>query len=269
MRTAWNARWVYLITLFLTLGWAIAGRSIAREMTGFILGPFGGEADAEHALARLTELLLHNSELAAGVGLGVLITAGFAWLAWTALGGVVFFALRGDDTPDALASGARMAGPMLVQGLVHTALTAICVVLLGVILGPLPTALRLLGLFVGLSIAVLARDLVRAQICLHPLDKPYHPRAAVHGFVQAAKRPGQVAITGGLWLLKTALAVAAPVLAFRALGPDSAALWLHLVTVFGLALSFVRLAWVTHWVPVDLEPTAASASAEPTDGDSA
>ena len=97
------------------------------------------------------------------------------------------------------------------------------------------------------------RDLVRAQICLHGLNKPYHPRATAQGFVKAVKRPREVAITAGLWLLKMGLAVALVPLAARALGPSSAGLSLRVVAALGLAVSFARLAWLTHWVSVDLE----------------
>lgn len=254
-RTAWNARWVYLLTLLLSAAWAYAGRTIAASMVEFVLGPFGGETGTERALAHLAELVVNNPELPVGLGGAVVLTAAVGWLAWTTLGGVVFFALRGDDMPDAIQRGVRVAGPLLVHSLVHAALTAVGIVLLSVILGPAPAVLRLLGLFVGLSIAVLARDLVRAQICLHPLERPYHPRAALRGFVAAIKRPAEIGITAGLWAAKIGVAVSLPMLAFRALGPDTVPAQLQLLGAVGLALTFVRLAWITRWVPVDLEGT--------------
>lgn len=257
MRTIWNTRWVYLLTLALTLAWGLVAGSIVGWMTAFVLGPFGGETDAEHALAGLAELITHNPELGVGVGAGTVATAALAWLGWTILGGVVFFAARGDSLPDSARGAVQSAGPLLVQGLAHTILTGLALVLVSVVFGPLPGVFRLLGMLVTIGIAVLARDLVRGQICLHGLEKPYHPRATVQGFVNAVKRPREVAITTALWTLKVALALTLVPLAARALGPSSAGLELRVVAGLGLALSVARLAWLTHWLPVDLEPEPA------------
>ena len=253
MRTIWNTRWVYLLTLVLTLVWGLAAGSIVGWMTEFVLGPFGGEANAEHALARLAEVITHNPELGVGIGAGTLATASIAWLGWMFFGGVVFFAARGDSLPESARGALQSAAPLATQGFVHAILTGLALLLVSVVFGPLTTVFRLLGMLVTVGIAVLARDLVRAQICLHGLDKPYHPRATAQGFVKAVKRPREVAITAGLWLLKTGLAVALVPLAARALGPSSAGLGLRVVAALGLAVSFARLAWLTHWVPVDLE----------------
>lgn len=253
MRTIWNTRWVYLLTLVLTLAWGLVAASIVGWMTEFILGPFGGEADAEHALARLAEVITHNPELGVGIGAGTVAAAALAWLGWTLFGGIVFFAARGDSLPDSARGAVQSGGPLAVQGLVHALLTALALLLVSVVFGPLPGVFRLLGMLVTVGIAVLARDLVRAQICLHGLEKPYHPRATAQGFVKAVKRPREVAITAGLWALKMGLALALLPLAAKALGPSNAGLGLRLVAGLGLAVSFARLAWLTHWVPVDLE----------------
>lgn len=253
LRTAWNTRWVYLLTLGLTLAWGLAGGSIAAWMTQFVLGPFGGETDVEHALARLTELLTHNPELAVGIGATAVVTGAIAWVGWTALGGVVFFAARGDGLPESVRGAFANAGPLVVQGLVHLVLAGLGVFVLSIALGPLPALLRIVGLLVAMALAVLARDLVRAQICLHGLERPYHPKATIRGFVAAFKRPRDVAITAGLWGLKMALALSLAPMAIRALGPSDAGGLLRLVAAVGLAVSFLRLAWVTRWVPVDLE----------------
>ena len=189
LRTAWNTRLVYLLTLGLTLAWGIAGASVVAWMTQFVLGPYGGETDVEHALARLAELVIANPELGVGVGAGAAVTALVAWIAWTALGGVVFFAARGDALPDAVRGALNVAGPLTVQGLVHALMAGLGLVVVSVALGPLSPAMRILGLVVAAAIAVLARDLVRAQICLHGLQKPYHPRATARGFLYAFKHP--------------------------------------------------------------------------------
>lgn len=257
MRTIWNTRWVYLLTLGLTLVWGLAAGSIVGWMTEFILGPHGGEADVEHALARLAEVITHNPELGVGVGAGTVATAAIAWLGWTFFGGIVFFAARGDTLPDSARGAVQSAAPLAVQGLVHAVLTAIALALVSVVFTPLPAVFRLLGMLVTVGIAVLARDLVRAQICLHGLDKPYHPRATAQGFVTAVKRPREIAITAGLWAVKMAIAVALVPIAIRALGPSDAGLGLRAVAALGLAVSFARLAWLTHWVPVDLESAPA------------
>ncbi len=254
LRTAWNTRWVYLLTLGLTLGWALLGGSIVAWMTQFILGPFGGESDVEHAFARLTEVLLHNPELAVGIGAATLFTAVLSWLGWTTLGGVVFLAARGDRLSEAARGAVVAAGPLATQGLVHAVVTFGGLMVLSVVLGPLPLPIRGIVLLVGASIAVLARDLVRAQICLHAVERPYHPMATLRGFVQAAKRPQQAAITAGLWGLKMALALSLAPLAVQALGPSDPSSLLRVLVALGLAISFVRMSWVTHWVPVDLEP---------------
>ncbi len=253
LRTAWNTRWVYLLTLGVTLAWGVAGASIVAWMTQFVLGPYGGESDVEHALARLAELLMSNPELAVGVGAGAVVTAVIAWLGWMGLGGIVFFAARGDGLADSARGAIASAGPLFVQGLVHALISAVGLVVVSVILGPVMPLLRIIGLVIAAAIAVLARDLVRAQICLHGLDKPYHPGATLRGFVQAVKRPREVAIAGGLWLLKMLAALSLAPLAIRALGPADAGALLRLVTALGLAVTFVRLAWVTRWVPVELE----------------
>jgi len=263
LRTAWNTRWVYLLTLGLTLVWGIAGASIVAWMTQFVLGPYGGEADAGHALARLAELVTANPALAVGVGAGTALTAAVAWIGWTVLGGVVFFAARGDALPDAFGGALKVAGPLTVQGLVHAVIAGVGLVVVSVALGPLTPVLRIFALTVAVAVAVLARDLVRAQICLHGLEKPYHPRATARGFLHAFKHPREVAITGCLWVLKTGLALSLAPLAVQALGPSDAGGILRLVTAVGLALSFLRLAWVTHWTPLDLE----SAPAPEGDGD--
>ena len=262
LRTAWNTRWVYLLTLGLTLAWGIAGASVVAWMTQFVLGPYGGETDVEHALARLAELVIANPELGVGVGAGAAVTALVAWIAWTALGGVVFFAARGDALPDAVRGALNVAGPLTVQGLVHALMAGLGLVVVSVALGPLSPALRILGLVVAAAIAVLARDLVRAQICLHGLQKPYHPRATARGFLYAFKHPREVAITGCLGVLKAALALTLVPLAVRALGPSDAGGILRLVAALGLAVSFLRLAWVTHWTPVDLESAPPPESGE-------
>lgn len=253
LRTAWNTRWVYLLTLGLTLAWGMAGASIVAWMTQFVLGPFGGEADVQHAFARLAELVSANPELAVGVGAGTVLTALVAWIGWTVLGGVVFFAARGDGLADSARGALKAAGPLTVQGLVHAVMAGVGLVVVSVALGPLAPVLRIFALVVAVAIAVLARDLVRAQICLHGLDKPYHPRATLRGFLHALKHPREVAITGGLWILKIGLALSLAPLAVRALGPADAGWVLRLVAALGLGVSFLRLAWVTHWTPVDLE----------------
>ncbi|MGH1346189.1 MAG: hypothetical protein ACRBN8_31780 [Nannocystales bacterium] len=260
LRTAWNTRWVYLLTLGLTLGWAILGGSLVAWMTQFILGPFGGEADVEHALARLTEVLLHNPELGVGIGAATLVTAVLSWLGWTTLGGIVFLAARGDRLSEAAGGAVAAAGPLLAQGLVHAVVTFGGLMVLSVVLGPLPTPIRGIVLLVGVSLAILARDLVRAQICLHSVEKPYHPMATLRGFVEAAKRPQYVAVTGGLWGLKLALALSLTPLAVQALGPSNVSSLLRVLVAAGLALSFLRMSWVTHWLPVELEPSAESPS---------
>lgn len=253
LRTAWRTRWVYLLTLGLTLAWGLAGGAVIRWMTELVLGPHGGEGDPGHALGRLAEVVLRNPELAAGASGAALITAAVAWLGWTALGGVVFYAARGDGLAASAQGAVSTAGPLLVQGLVHAVLAGVGLLVLSIILGPISPLLRVLGLLIGAAIAILARDLVRAQICLHGIEHPYHPRITAHGFVRAVRRPKELAISGGLWTLKMALALALAPLAVRALGPDSAGLQLRSLTALGLALSFVRLAWVTHWVPIELE----------------
>lgn len=258
LRTAWNTRWVYLAALVLTLAWGLAASTIAGWMTEFILGPFGGEADVEHALARLAEVVTHNPELGVGIGAGAVLTAAAAWLGWTLLGGAVFFAARGDALAQSARGAVQSAGPLAVQGIVHAVLTGLALLLVSVVFGPLPGVFRLLGLLVTTAVAVLARDLVRAQICLHGLDKPYHPRATVQGFVVAVKRPREIAITAGLWVLKMGLALVLVPLAARALGPSEASGWFRLMAGLGLAISFARLAWLTHWVPVELEPPASA-----------
>jgi len=254
LRTVWNTRWVYLLTLGLTLGWALIGGSIVAWMTQFILGPFGGESDVEHAFARLTEVLLHNPELAVGIGAGTLFTAVLSWLGWTTLGGVVFLAARGDRLSEAARGAVAAAGPLLTQGLVHAVVTFGGLMVLSIVLGPLPLPIRGISLLAGASLAVFARDLVRAQICLHTVEKPYHPVATLRGFVQAVKRPQQAAITAGLWVLKMALALSLAPLAVAALGPSDTSSVLRVLVALGLALSFLRMSWVTRWVPVDLEP---------------
>lgn len=254
LRTAWNTRWVYLLTLGLTLGWALIGGSIAAWMTQFILGPFGGEQDVEHAFARLTEVLLHNPELAVGIGSAAAISAGLAWLGWTTLGGVVFLTARGDRLSEAARGALVVAGPLLAQGVVHSVVTLGGLMVLSVLLGPLPLPLRGIALLAGLSIAVLARDLVRAQISLHAVATPYHPMLTLRGFVQAVRRPTEAAITAGLWGLKVALTLSLAPLAVASLGPSNVSSVLRVVAAAGVALSFLRLSWVTHWVPVDLEP---------------
>lgn len=256
LRTAWNTRWVYLLTLGLTLGWALIGGSIAAWMTQFILGPFGGESDVEHAFARLTEVLLHNPELAVGLGAATVISAGLSWLGWTTLGGVVFLAARGDRLSDAARGAVAAAGPLLAQGVVHAVVSLGGFMVLSVLLGPLPLPLRGVALLAGVSVAVLARDLVRAQISLHAVAKPYHPMLTLRGFVQAVRHPAHAAITAGLWGLKIALALSLAPLAVASLGPSDVSSLLRVLVAAGLALSFLRLSWITHWVPVDLEPTA-------------
>lgn len=262
LRTVWNTRWVYLLTLGLTLGWAVLGGSVVAWMTQFVLGPFGGESDVEHALARLTELLLHNPELAVGIGAATALTAVISWLGWTTLGGIVFLAARGDRLSEAARGALVAAGPLLAQGLVHAVITFGGLLVLSVVLGPLPLPIRGVALLAGASIAVLARDLVRAQICLDTVPKPYHPMLTLRGFVQAFKHPQEAAITAGLWGLKIALALSLAPLAVQAIGPSDASSLLRGLVALGLAISFLRMSWVTHWVPVDLEPTAETPAAE-------
>ena len=258
LRTVWNTRWVYLLTLGLTLGWALIGASIVAWMTQFILGPFGGESDVEHALARLTEVLLHNPELAVGIGATALLTAVLSWLGWTTLGGVVFLAARGDRLSEAARGAVAAAGPLLTQGLVHAVVSFGGLMVLSVVLGPLPSPIRAIVLLAGACIAVLARDLVRAQICLHSVEKPYHPMATLRGFVLALKRPQQAAITAGLWGLKMAVALSLAPLAVAALGPSDSSTLVRVLVALGLAISFLRLSWVTRWLPVELGPAADS-----------
>lgn len=265
LRTVWNTRWVYLLTLGLTLGWAVLGSSVVAWTTQFVLGPFGGESDVEHAFARLSELLLHNPELAVGIGAATVITAAVSWLSWTTLGGIVFLAARGDRLSEAARGALVAAGPLLAQGLVHAVLTFGGLMVLSVVLGPLPLPIKGVVLLAGASLAVLARDLVRAQICLYAVPKPYHPMLTVRGFVQAFKRPKEAAITAGLWSLKIALALSLAPLAVQALGPADVSSLLRVLVALGLALSFLRMAWVTHWLPVDLEAAAET----PEDGEAA
>ncbi len=263
LRTAWNTRWVYLLTLGLTIGWALLGGSILAWMTQFVLGPFGGESDAQHALARLTEVVMHNPELAVGIGAATAVTALISWLGWTTLGGIVFLAARGDRLSEAARGAVIAAGPLLAQGIIHAAITLGGLLILSVVLAPLPLPLRGVVLLAGASLAVLARDLVRAQICLHPVEKPYHPMATLRGFAQAFKRPREAAITAGLWGLKVGVAVSLAPVAVQALGPANAGSLLHGLVALGLALSFVRMSWLTHWLPVGLEPTTPAPEVEP------
>ncbi len=262
LRTAWNARWVYVIALVSTLAWGLAGAAVTAWMATFVLGPYGGEVDAQHAFARLAEMVTQNPELAVGIASAAGLSAALAWLGWTVLGGIVFFSLRGDALPDAARGGLRVAGPLLAQGLMHAALAGLGLFVLSIVLGPLPVLPRVLALLAGASIAILARDLVRAQLCLHPVAKPYHPRLTFRGFLYAVKNPKGVAITAGLWGLKMALAVSLAPIAFAAVGPTEAAGVVRLLAAIGLALGMLRLAWVVAWVPVDLEPAPTPADAD-------
>ena len=269
LRTAWNARWLVLAAALVQITWAASAGAVAVWMTRSILGPYGGDPNAHGALANLAEILVHNPELPMGIGMSAVTTAGASWLAWTLAGGLVFGILAGHP---ARASGAKLlqhAAPLLVHGLLHLLATGIALGLLSLVLAPLPVLPRWLLLLAGASGLKLARDQVRARICLHDLARPFHPMHTLRGIVDAFKRPARIAVTAGLWGSKLGIALALPLLAISAIGPSEVGPLLRLSGVVGLCLAFLRLAFVVRWVASDHAPAPPDADTAPTSAESA
>ncbi|MEM6292511.1 MAG: hypothetical protein AAGA54_14650 [Myxococcota bacterium] len=269
LRTAWNARWLVLAALLLQGTWAAAAGAITVWTTRFILGPYGGDPDGSEALSNLAELIVNNPQLPAGIGMGTLTTAVAAWIAWTLAGGLVFGALAGHPARTCGAMAVQHAGPLIVQGLLHLLATGIGVGLLSLIIAPLPLLPRwlvLLGAAAGLR---LARDQVRARICLHALPRPFHPMHTLRGIVDAFTRPARVAATAGLWSLKLGIALGLPLLAVSALGPSEVGPLIRLGGVVGLCVAFLRLACVVRWVGSDHPPADPEAEKTKTSAESA
>ncbi len=225
--------------------------------------PFGAAPDDGHALFRVLELLdLHRS-----IGVAILGSAGLAavggWVGWTALGGFIIARLAAKPWDEVLRVGVRRLPALGVQALWHALLTSAGLALLAIVTTPLPVLARVPVLLIAVAGSLLAHDFVRAQLCLHPVERPLHPMTAVRGFIAAFSSPGSVAAITALWVVQLVAVAAMPLLAARALGPGAGIWGVRLAAGVGLLAALWRIALAIEWGPVRLDAPSESAEPDP------
>lgn len=262
LRRLRNAGILFLVLWGVQIAWSSTGAVLIERMGVAALGGKGFSSDDGHALFRLIELVSLHPGIEAAVAGGTVVTAIVGWLGWTLTGGLVWGKLAGKSWIDASTSVLHTALPLFVQGLWHLLLMGAGLALLGIVLGPLPPMVMLIAMPIAAGGCVVAHDLVRGQICLHGVSRPFHPMTAVLGIVRAFSNPAWLATGAGLWLLQVLSAAGLNLLAIRALGPADPGAMIRVLAAGSLALGLIRIAIAIGWLPVALGQSSTSTNSD-------